>query len=360
MLGCEGCVRMRVEEIKPGILVTGAKWPEPVEVSKVENYGKYLRLIGSMKSGKHVDQVMAISELTNIRIIEVGADFNSESWKAFLALETIRYRFASLYDPLLAMNTSKIDPLPHQIEGVYGYILKLPRIRFLIADDPGAGKTIMAGLIIKELKLRNVAKRFLLVVPGHLRDQWLRELKDRFEESFVFVDRNYMDAHYAENVWEKENQIVTSIDFVKREEILPALSSAFFDLILVDEAHKMSAYQYGDKTTKTDRYKLGEMLSKNSEHFLFLTATPHKGDPENFRLLMDLLEPGFFADAKMLSESIENKDNPLFIRRIKEDLKDFDGKPLFLPRHVSTAAFNLSQDEKILYNRVSKYVNEQY
>jgi len=351
---------MRLDEIRSGIIVAGPKWPDPVEISKVENYGNHLRLVGATKSGKHIDQVMPISELNKIRIIEIGVDFKTESWKAFLALETIRYRFASLYDPLLAMNTSKVDPLPHQIEAVYGYVLRLPRIRFLIADDPGAGKTVMAGLIIKELKLRKVAKRFLLVVPGHLRDQWLREMKDRFEESFIFVDRNYMDAHYAENVWEKENQIVTSIDFAKQGGILPAVSSAFFDLILVDEAHKMSAYRYGDKTTKTDRYELGEVLSKNSEHFIFLTATPHKGDPENFRLLMDLLEPGFFADAKMLSESIENKDNPLFIRRIKEDLKDFEGRPLFLPRHVKTVAFILSEEEKTLYNKVSEYVNEQY
>jgi len=351
---------MKIEEVKPGVHIAGSKWPETVEVNKVENFGNHLRLIGATKSGRHVDQVISIAELNNIRIVQVGVDFSTESWKAFLALETIRYRFASLYDPLLAMNTSKVDPLPHQIEAVYGYVLKLPRIRFLIADDPGAGKTIMAGLIIKELKLRKIAKRFLLVVPGHLRDQWLREMKDRFEESFTFVDRNYMDAHYAENVWEKENQIITSIDFAKQEEILPAISSAFFDFILVDEAHKMSAYRYGEKTSKTDRYELGEVLSKITEHFLFLTATPHKGDPENFRLLLDLLEPGFFADSKMLSESIENKDNPLFIRRIKEDLKDFEGKPLFLPRHVKTIAFNLSKEEKLLYNNVSEYVNEQY
>ena len=208
---------MKLDELIPGVLVSGPKWPEPVEVSKIESYGDYIRLIGATKSGKHVDQVISISELNNVKIITVGVDFSTESWKAFLALETIRYRFASLYDPLLAMNTSKIDPLPHQIEAVYGYVLKLPRIRFLIADDPGAGKTIMAGLIIKELKLRRIAKRFLLVVPGHLRDQWLRELKDRFEESFTFVDRSYMDAHYAENVWEKENQIVTSIDSLARE-----------------------------------------------------------------------------------------------------------------------------------------------
>jgi superfamily II DNA or RNA helicase len=258
------------------------------------------------------------------------------------------------------MNASKVDPLPHQIEAVYADVLKLPRIRFLIADDPGAGKTIMAGLILKELKLRNLAKRILIVVPGHLKDQWRRELKERFEESFVVTDRGLIDAYYAENVWDRENQIITSIDFAKREDILPSLASSRFDLIIVDEAHKMSAYRYGDKSVKTNSYRLGEILSRSTDHLLFLTATPHKGDPENFRLFLDLLEPGFFATNELLQESIRNKDNPLFIRRIKEDLKDFEGKPLFLPRHVVTVGFRLSDDEKVLYNDVSRYVKEQY
>src|SRR5208337_260360 len=151
------------------------------------------------------------------------------------------------------------------------------------------------------------------------------------------------------------------MDFAKREDILPSIGSTKFDLIIVDEAHKMSAYKYGDKTEKTDRYRLGEVLSRSSDpHLLFLTATPHKGDPENFRLFVDLLEPGFFATAEMLQESIKNQDNPLFIRRMKEDLKDFEGKPLFLPRYVKTVGFHLSDDEKILYNDVSRYVKEQY
>ena len=261
------------------------------------------------------------------------------------------------------MNTSKVDPLPHQIEAVYGYVLKLPRIRFLIADDPGAGKTIMAGLIIKELKLRNLVKNILIVTPGHLKDQWRRELKERFEEKFIVVDRNILDAHYAENVWNREQQIITSIDFAKREEILPSIAATHFDLIVVDEAHKMSAYKYGEKLDKTSRYKLGEALSRISTNILFLTATPHKGDPENFRLFLDLLEPGFFSTNEMLMQSIKNQDNPLFIRRIKEDLKDFEGKPLFLPRNVETVAFNLgtqSPNEKILYNELSRYVETQY
>jgi SNF2 family N-terminal domain. len=153
------------------------------------------------------------------------------------------------------------------------------------------------------------------------------------------------------------------MDFAKRDDVLPSICAAHFDMVIVDEAHKMSAYRYGDKTDRTDRYKLGESLSRITEHFLLLTATPHKGDPENFRLFLDLLEPGFFATNEMLQESIRNKDNPLFIRRVKEDLKDFDGKPLFLPRYVKTIPFNLgvnSPREKELYNRLSEYVNVQY
>lgn len=351
-------------DIQPGNIIQGPRWPEPVEVKHIEDLGDYIRIVGATtQSRTHVDQLLPKSELGQIRGEDQKPLFSASPRNVFLALETHRYRFASLYDPLLAMNTCKVDPLPHQIEAVYGYVLKLPRIRFLIADDPGAGKTIMAGLIIKELKLRHQAQRILIVVPGHLKDQWRRELKDRFEEPFVVVDRNIMDAFYGENIWGREPQVITSIDFAKQEDILASLASIHYDIIIVDEAHKMSAYRYGEKLDKTIRYRLGETLSDISTHLLFLTATPHRGDPENFRLFLDLLEPGFFATTEMVAASIRAQDNPLFIRRMKEDLKDFEGKPLFLPRHVETKSFNLgveSYPEKELYNGLSRYVNEQY
>lgn len=353
-----------VDKIKKGSIISGSYWPEPVEVKLIEQAGDYIHLIGATKkSHTHIDQLIPAQDFEKFSVVSMLSSCSEEPWKVFLALESIRYKFASLYDPLLAMNTSKVDPLPHQIEAVYGYVLSLPQIRFLIADDPGAGKTIMAGLIIKELKLRHLAKRILIVAPGHLKDQWRRELAERFEEKFIVIERGLLDALYGENVWLRENQVVTSVDFCKREDILPSIMAAPFDLIIVDEAHKMSAYKYGEKIEKTARYKLGEALSQNAEHLLFLTATPHKGDPENFRLFLDLLKPGFFATAEMLQDSISNKDNPLFIRRVKEDLQDFDGRPLFLPRHVITKSFNLgsqSPREKDLYNDLSKYVNEQY
>ena len=352
---------MDANDIQPGVIITGPFWPEPVEVKKSEIFGQDVEIIGvRIPSGEHVDQILSFEQLGNVKLETITCDFSSDSWKIFLALEAMRYKFASLYDPLLAMNTSKIDPLPHQIEAVYGVVLKFPRIRYLLAHDPGAGKTIMAGLIIKELKLRNLANRFLIVVPGHLKFQWQRELKEKFEENFSLVSREVLDANYADNVWRKEKQLITSMDFAKQDDVLPTLASADFDMIIVDEAHKMAAYKYNDRITKTGRYKLGEVLSKTSEHLLFLTATPHKGDTENFRLFLDLLQPGFFATNEMLEESIEQNENTLFLRRMKEEMKDFEGKPLFLPRNVETPAYNLSDSEKELYNQMTMYVKDQF
>lgn len=282
--------------IKEGMIIEGPPWPEPVELKKVEEFGGRIHIIGAtIYSNIHIDQLIPKEEIEKLKIKEFVLDFSAPGSEAFLAIEAERYKFASIFDPLLAMNTSKIDPLPFQIEAVYGYILKLPRIRFLIADDPGAGKTIMAGLVFKELKLRGVINKILIVVPGHLKDQWRRELKEKFQESITVIDRGLLGAHYAENPWQRESQVITSIDFAKREEILPSLGSVDWDLVIVDEAHKMAAYRYGDKLSKTERYKLGEVLSRTTEHLLFLTATPHKGDPENYRLFQDLLVPGFFA-----------------------------------------------------------------
>jgi SNF2 family DNA or RNA helicase len=350
--------------IKIGDIIQSNQWPEPVEIVLLEEMGEYVRLVGStIHSRSHVNAMLPWADAAALQAMKLSLDFMAEARHVFLSLEARRYRYASLYDSLFAVNASKVDPLPHQVEAVYGYVLKLPRIRFLIADDPGAGKTIMAGLIIKELKLRHLINRVLIVVPGHLKDQWRRELKERFEESFLIMERGLLDSQPGENLWSRESLLITSIDFAKRDDVMPAIASSQWDLVIVDEAHKMAAYQYGDKLNKTSRYRLGETLSKISTHLLFLTATPHKGDPENFRLFLDLLEPGFFATSEMLGQSIAARDNPLFIRRVKEDLKDFEGKPLFLPRHVMTLPFNLGTDspqEKELYNELSEYVNGQY
>jgi len=347
--------------VKVGDIVRGPFWDEPVFVSQIEQQDEYVRIVGYTKNtNRGIDRLLSRSDFELLKPAESKIDFAAPPEDTFFFIEATRFNYASLFDPLLAMSVSRIDPLPFQIEAVYGYILRQPRIRFLIADDPGAGKTIMSGLLIKELKMRKLANKILIVVPGHLKEQWIREMKEKFDERFVVLDRGVHRSQYGENPWQTNDQIITSIDFAKQEDILPALNSASWDLVIVDEAHKMAAYTYGEKTDKTQRYRLGETLSRLSNHLVFLTATPHKGDPENFRLFLDLLYPGFFASSEMVEESLRNKDNPLFIRRLKEDLKDFEGRPLFTRRFPNTIKFRLSDDERTLYNEVSRYIIEQY
>lgn len=347
--------------IREGAIVQGPLWPEPIEIKKLAEMGDRIHIIGAtIHSNQFIDQILTKDEMKKLIGGELILDFSAPASEVFLSFEALRYRYASLFDPFLAMNSSKIDLLPFQLDAVYLHALKLPRIRFMIADDPGAGKTIMAGLIIKELKLRGLARRILIVSPGHLKEQWKRELKEKFQEKFIIIDRGFLNTYRSESPWEVENQAITSIDFAKQPDIRNSLWGVDWDLVVVDEAHKMAAYQYGKKTTKTGRYKLGEVNSKTSEHLLFLTATPHKGDPESFRLLLDLLEPGFFAKTGMINDAKKNNDNPLFIRRIKEDLKDFDGKPIFTKRHTYSHKFQLSDEEMDLYNELSKYVIYQF
>lgn len=306
-------------------------------------------------------RILSNDDLTRVRVVtETRRDFRGTLEAFFLAMEAHRIRYAYQFDPLLAVNVSQVDSLPHQIEAVYHSVLQSPRIRFLMADDPGAGKTIMTGLLLKELKYRGLVRRTLIVVPGHLKDQWLREMKERFGETFTVVDRSVMNAAWGRNVWQEQPQVITSMDFAKQDDVMATLAEVRWDLVVVDEAHKMAAYLYGEKTSRTERYRLGELLSRTSQFLLFLTATPHRGDPENFRLFLDLLEPGLFANTDLLLESVRNRDNPLFLRRLKEDLRSFEGRPLFPPRHVATKPYRLNDDEKRLYNAVTEYVEKSY
>ena len=281
--------------LKEGMVIKGPFWSEPIEIKKIDILGNNIHLIGAtLYSNVLIESLINENDMKKVSAEEVPLDFSASPDEFFLAFESQQFKNASIFDPFLAMNTSTIDPLPFQLDAVYLHALKQPRLRYMIADDPGAGKTIMAGLIIKELKLRGLVKRVLVVSPGHLKTQWEREMREKFQESFQIVDRAYINSHNSENPWEVRNQFITSIDFAKRDDIKNILNNTNWDLVIVDEAHKMSAYAWGDKVHKTKSYLLGEVLSKNSEHMLFLTATPHKGDPENYRLLLDLLIPGFF------------------------------------------------------------------
>lgn len=350
--------------VREGQVLESNRYHERVEVIKLEPYdgqGRWQLTAAGVESQKLYREILTEDELRAFRpVAPLTSDFRGDAELFFLGVEAHRLRAAYLFDPLLAVNVSQIDPLPHQIEAVYHYILRQPDVRFLLADDPGAGKTIMAGLLLKELKYRGVVHRTLLVVPGHLKYQWQREMKEKFGELFVIIDRGVLDTHWGRNVWEEQAQVITSLDFAKRDDVLETLHEVYWDLVIVDEAHKMAAYQYGSKTNKTARYRLGERLSLRTHGLLFLTATPHRGDSENFRLFLDLLRPGFFGTVEMLNQSIQQQDNPLFLRRLKEDLKDFHGRPLFPPRHVYTRTFQLSDDEKRLYNQLTEYVEQEY
>jgi len=350
-------------QIQQGNILKSPFWPEKVKVVSVKTIGKSqvkIEAVG-LETNHFYNPILSEEDIKTMEILEEKPFiFSADGESLFLYLESHRIKNAFQFDPLYAVNVSQVDPLPHQIEAVYHYIMQNPRIRFLLADDPGAGKTIMAGLLFKELKYRGLIDRTLIVVPGHLKDQWLREMKERFQENFSVIDRNVMITEWGKNVFTDRNQAIISMDFAKQDDVMLALKDSKWDLCIIDEAHKMSAYKYGEKISRTQRYNLGELLSPITTYLLFLTATPHRGDPENFRLLLDLLDPGFFADTAMLSESIQNEDNPLFLRRLKEDLKDFDGVPIFPPRKVETVKYRLSDDEKILYNAVTEYVEEHF
>jgi SNF2 family DNA or RNA helicase len=206
------------------------------------------------------------------------------------------------FDPYFGLSISRVDPLPHQLEAVYEYLLKLPRVRFLLADDAGAGKTIMAGLLIRELKLRGLAERALVVCPANLTFQWQRELKEKFDEKFLVLKGGDIRDQFGVNQWLEQKQVITSLDLAKRTEILPGLRQVPWDLVVVDEAHRMS---WSPPARKTARYALGELLRDSSNHILLLTATPHKGDPQNFTLFLQLLDPDAYADVRSIREAID-------------------------------------------------------
>ena len=213
-----------------------------------------------------------------------------------------------------------MDPLPHQLEAVYEHLLKLPSVRFLLADDAGAGKTIMAGLLVRELKLRGLIERILVVCPANLSFQWQRELKEKFDEKFLVLKGSDIRDQFGVNQWMEQKQIITSLDLAKRTEILPGLRQVHWDMVIVDEAHRMSAR---DETHKSQRYRLGELLRDSSDHVLLLTATPHKGDPQNFTLFLQLLDRDAYADVSSIHEAMERRRAPFYLRRTKEAMVYF-------------------------------------
>ena len=342
-------------------VLAGPFWPESVRVLFASRSGTAIRIQAvGVADGKYYDQTLTDEQFAAHVHREVGGThvFDGSPLLFRLATEALRTHLAHAFDPQYAVSVSQVDPLPHQLDAVYRHMLPLPRIRFLLADDPGAGKTIMAGLLMRELMQRNDVQRVLVLCPKALTDQWRRELWERFRERFTILTGDSVAAMFGQNAWAEHDKVVASVDLAVQDHIRPGIENAEWDLVIFDEAHKLSAYRYGaaGKIDKTQRYQIAEALAKRTKHLLLMTATPHKGDDENFRLLLALLDETVFASLSGARRAIEGDHSPYFLRRMKEAMRHFDGRPLFLPRHVTTAQYPLSPAEQALYDAVTAYV----
>src|SRR5437867_9946062 len=250
---------MNADELKPGIIVRGPVLPEPIEVLVVTPLGDVIKIVGAgQKTGQVHQRVLRLDQLQFLDATPEREPFDGDPHRFRLGVEALRLGLAYEHDPYFSLSIARVDPLPHQLEAVYDYFIKMPRIRFLLADDPGAGKTIMAGLLIKELKIRGLIKRILIITPANLSFQWQREMKDKFRENFEVIRSDVLRANYGSNPWQEKSQVITSVSWVSRiEDANESLLRSEWDLIVVDEAHKMSAYG-ADK--KTLAYQLGEAL----------------------------------------------------------------------------------------------------
>jgi len=305
------------------------------------------------------------TDIETLTIIDSEFNYQGDGKLLRLGLQAYSLGIAYEFDPYFGLSISRVDPLPHQLEAVYDYLLKLARVRFLLADDAGAGKTIMAGLLIRELKLRGLAERVLIVCPSNLTFQWQRELKEKFDEKFLVLKGSNIRDQFGVNQWLEQNHVITSLDLAKRSEILPGLRQVNWDLIIVDEAHRMS---WSPPARKTARYALGELLRDTSDHFLMLTATPHKGDPENFSLFLQLLDTDVYADVKSIRQAMERRRAPFYLRRTKEAMVYFperrpDGtwaaEKIFTKRITHSVDFQIDGPEFELYRDVTRFVKLQ-
>ncbi|MCC6801240.1 MAG: DUF3883 domain-containing protein, partial [Anaerolineae bacterium] len=277
-----------------------------------------------------------------------------------LVSEAYRIQLAHLFDPLLAVHTSMIEPLPHQITAVYDEMLTRQPLRYLLADDPGAGKTIMAGLLIRELLVRGDVRRCLICAPGNLTEQWQDELWTKFQLDFKILSREMVETTRSGNPFADTDQLIVRLDQVSRSEDLQArLQSSDWDLVVCDEAHKMSASFFGGDLRETKRYKLGRLLGNITRHFLLMTATPHNGKEEDFQLFLALLDADRFEGR--FRDGVHQVDvSDLMRRMVKEKLLKFDGKPLFPERRAYTVNYTLSPEEATLYDHVTAYVREEF
>ena len=336
-----------------------------VTVVSVQWFGSdALELTYKDPGGRVANQLLYRHDEPRLEVAEQGRpwSFDGDGSLFRLVSEAHRVRLAHLFDPILAVHTSLVDPLPHQITAVYEAMLPRQPLRFLLADDPGAGKTIMAGLLIKELIVRGDLHRCLVVCPGSLAEQWQDELYRRFHLPFEILTNDKLEAARTGNWFLETNLVIARLDKLSRNEDVQAKLAApdcHWDLIVCDEAHKMSATVFGGEIKYTKRYRLGQLLSTLTRHFLLMTATPHNGKDEDFQLFMALLDgdrfEGRFRDGV---HAVDVSD--LMRRMVKESLLKFDSTPLFPERIAYTVPYKLSDGEAQLYKEVTSYVREEF
>jgi superfamily II DNA or RNA helicase len=344
-----------------GSLVHGVVAQGPVEVvAAVPAGASAVRLTYRDAHGDVAERLVFAEEAEGFRVEAGGRawTFDADGDDFKLVAEARRLRMAHLFDPMLAVHLSQVEPLPHQIQAVYGTMLGRQPLRFCLADDPGAGKTIMAGLLIKELMLRGDLARCLIVAPGGLVAQWQDELMDKLGTSFTILTKGEIDASRSGDPFADRDLLIARLDHLARNEDLQAkLEHQDWDLVVVDEAHRMSAHYFGSELKETKRYKLGKLLAGTTRHFLLMTATPHAGKDEDFQLFLALLDGDRFEGRARDASRADTSD--LMLRRVKEDLLTFEGKRLFPERRASSVPYPLSPGEARLYHEVTTYVAEE-
>ena len=351
---------IRLEDLKPGMRVCGLVPDQVVELITAKELGDSssdtFRVIVRYEDEYDVLGKQTLDRTVEERLIEAEDTWaiGSDAELGLLAVEARRIRDAHLFDPYHAAFSSEIEPLPHQIEAVYGWMLGRHPLRVLLADDPGAGKTIMAGLLIRELMARDVVSSCLIVVPGNLSEQWKTELREKLRLSFDIITSKDIQN---DNPFLLHNRLIISMDRAKRAEYKELLEqSEEWDLIVCDEAHKMSVSFAGNKVSNiTERYRLGQLLGNISTNYLLITATPHTGKIEEFRWFMQLLDRDRFATGNR-----HHNVSDLYLRRMKEQLVTRELKPLFPKRVSYTAKYNLSHQELELYEAVTNYCREEF
>jgi superfamily II DNA or RNA helicase len=353
----------KLSELKPGLQLTNLLPGETITLIDVTWHGPTaLEITYKRADGQPATQILYENDAVPliVRQSQTTWDFSAPGDAFRLAAEAYRIHLAHLFDPVLAVHTSLIEPLPHQITAVYGEMLARQPLRYLLADDPGAGKTIMAGLLIKELMVRGDVRRCLICAPGSLTGQWQDELWLKFQLPFSVLSREMVETAVSGNPFTEQTQLIIRLDQISRsDDLKEKLARSEWDLIIVDEAHKMSASFGGGEFKATKRYRLGELLGRITRHFLLMTATPHNGKEEDFQLFLSLLDPDRFENrSKSHTEPVDVSD--IMHRMIKENLRRFDGRPLFPERRAYTVNFQLSPAEIELYDAVTSYVREEF